>query len=215
MGNDLIQTDNSSLPSLGNEYNQNAQKIYNIQHADSISTGTINTTIIINSNAEKDCNISSNPGSNRDYYNLFVLGGEDFSLFSSGSFIVPKERALTLYMTQELKAQFDTLNPEAIEQIKTFPSIFSSENDEFGTCSTTQKAYLGIVKDIKIQDNGIKIYYQTIHELPQKRLNELLSELSLYGTTEYNELNKTHWAIKEIDLISVLHASNIKTGLFN
>ena len=62
---------------------------------------------------------------NTDYYNLFVIGTETFS---DGHFIVPKDRALTESMTDENKAQFSSLTDEAIERIKTFPSLFASEN---------------------------------------------------------------------------------------
>ena len=43
---------------------------------------------------------------NMDYYNLFVIGDETFC---DGHFIVPKDRALTEYMSQEAKDQFSAL----------------------------------------------------------------------------------------------------------
>ena len=89
---------------------------------------------------------------NTDYYNLFVIGTETFS---DGHFIVPKDRALTESMTPENKAQFSALSDEAIARIRTFPSIFASENHYYGKTDEDHQAIFGYVKEVRIQDNGI------------------------------------------------------------
>lgn len=214
MGNDLRKTSTSSLPVSGTEINQQAQKIYNVQHADKVTTGNINTTIILNPSQKGSPSASSTAGKSRDFYNLFVLGGEEFSGFEKGHFTIMKERALTEYMSPDIKDFVDSLSSEAIELIKTFPAIFCSENDQYGTCADSQIAYLGLVTDIKVQDNGIKVYYQTLYDLPQKRLNEIIFDLGISGTDSFNEFNRTHWCIKRIDLIAALQEAGIQFGFF-
>ena len=143
---------------------------------------------------------------NTDYYNLFVIGTETFS---DGHFIVPKDRALTESMTPENKAQFSALTDEAIARIRTFPSIFASENHYYGKTDDDHQAIFGLVKEARIQDNGIKIHFQSLWPIPQQRLNEIIFQLAIDGTTSFNELDRTHWAIKRVNLIEELRAAGI------
>ena len=143
---------------------------------------------------------------NTDYYNLFVIGTETFS---DGHFIVPKDRALTESMTPENKAQFSALSDEAIARIRTFPSIFASENHYYGKTDDDHQAIFGIVKEVRIQDNGIKIHFQSLWPIQQQRLNEIIFQLAISGTTSFNELDRTHWAIKRVNLIEELRAAGI------
>lgn len=143
---------------------------------------------------------------NTDYYNLFVIGTETFS---DGYFIVRKDRALTESMTPENKAQFSALTDEAIARIRTFPSIFASENHYYGKTDDDHQAIFGIVKEVRIQDNGIKIHFQSLWPIQQQRLNEIIFQLAIGGTTSFNELDRTHWAIKRVNLIEELKAAGI------
>ena len=103
-----------------------------------------------------------------------------------------------------IRDKVNGLEPEAIEQIKTFPAIFCSENHEMGKTDDDQIAYYGLVTDVKVQDNGIKIYYRVLNAFQQRILNENLFDLGLDGNNRFNELNHTHWAIKRIDLVTTL-----------
>lgn len=143
---------------------------------------------------------------NTDYYNLFVIGNETFS---EGHFIVPKDRALTESMTPENKAQFSALTDEAIAKIKTFPSIFASENHSYGKTDDAHQAIFGLVSEVRIQDNGIKIRFLPLWTIPQQRLNEIASKIVIHGASSFNELNRTHWAIKRLNLIEELRAVGI------
>lgn len=143
---------------------------------------------------------------NTDYYNLFVIGNETFS---DGHFIVPKDRVLTESMTPENKAQFSSLSDEAIERIKTFPSLFASENHCFGKTDDDHYAIFGLVSEVRIQDNGIKIHFRSLWPIQQQRLNEIIFQLAIEGTTSFNELNRTHWAIKRLNLIEELRSAGI------
>ena len=143
---------------------------------------------------------------NTDYYNLFVIGNETFA---DGHFIVPKDRALTEGMTPENKAQFSALSDEAIVQIKTFPSLFASENRHYGRTDDDHNAIFGLVSEVRKQDNGIKIRLRPLWPIPQQRLNEIASQIAMQGTPSFNELNRTHWAIKRLNLIEELKAAGI------
>jgi len=141
-----------------------------------------------------------------DYYSLFVIGDETFT---SDHFLVPKDRALTESTMQELKDSLASLSPDAVATIKTFPALFASENHFYGRTDDAQNAYYGFVTDIKIQDNGIKVYFRPLNSVPQQKLNDIASELGLGRASSFNELNRTHWAIKKINLIEALRDAGI------
>ncbi len=141
---------------------------------------------------------------NSDYYNLFVINAETFE---SGRFLVPKDRALTEKITPEIAEQFAGLSDDAIAQIKTFPSIFASENHFYGRTDDEHNARFGVVTDVKVQENGVKIYCNTISFLPQQRLNELAFNLAL--ASAYS-LNRTYWTIKKINLLEELSDAGIQ-----
>ncbi len=150
--------------------------------------------------------IPTNISINMSYYNLFVIGDETFC---NGHFTVPKDRALTESMSPETKVQFSALSSKAVLQIKTFPSLFASTNHSYGKTDDAHQAYLGLVTNVNIQNNGIKIFFHPLWPVPQQRLNEIASKLALQSASSFNELNRTHWAIKQINLIEELKAAGI------
>ena len=53
------------------------------------------------------------------------------------------------------------------------------------------------MSDYKIYENDVKVFWCGYRlDIPQIRLNELLEELQLIGDNRFNEMNRTHWAIK-------------------
>lgn len=139
---------------------------------------------------------------NRTYYNIIVSFGLEFS--QDTPFIFDPKRALTEGMSDELKEEFSTLSDEAIEKIKTFPTLFANENTAYGHTDEEQTLGFGYIRQIKVRQAGIKIYPHILYLIPQQRLNEALMELDLWGDNAFNEFNRTHWSIKKVDLISEL-----------
>ncbi len=83
--------------------------------------------------------------------------------------------------SDELKALCAALTPEAIEIVKTFPALFCSENHHFTKTDPDHMAYYGYVTDIKVQDNGIKIYFTKLNAFPQQILIDIAAELCIGG----------------------------------
>lgn len=144
---------------------------------------------------------------NYDCFNFFVLGNEQYT---DSCFIVPKDRALTESTSQEMKDLCASLSKEAIAVIKTFPALFCSENHHYSKTDPDHIAYYGYVTDIKVQDNGIKVYFTKLNQLPQQVLIDLSEDLSIGGARAYTELSRTHWAIKRINLIEVLEKAGYR-----
>ena len=143
---------------------------------------------------------------NYNFYNLFVIGTEEYK---DPSFIVPKDRAPTESTAQDIKDMCDSLSPEAIKIIKTFPAIFASENHGYARTTEDHMAHYGYVLDVVPQDNGIKIYPYFLNEIKQQSLNLIAHNLDIAHAKSFNELNRTHWAIKRINLIEELERAKI------
>lgn len=147
---------------------------------------------------------------NPEYYNLIVVADGDLDNGNSGHFLVDKRRAITESTSQELKDAYAALTPQAIAGVKTFPAIIATENHDYGKTDDQHQAGYGIITDVKVQDNGIKVYYQILNWIPQQRLNELARELGLGSATSFNELNRMHWTIKRINMVEVLREAGIR-----
>lgn len=199
-----VQVANSNLPApatpqtLFTHSGDNGVQIANQQG------GTINFFLSSNNGAV----YNAANAINTEYYNLFVVGDE---AFNENFFLIGKDRALTTAegIASDISAKFAALTPEAMAIIKTFPSIFASENHKYGCTDDSHLALFGVVTDIKVQENGIKIYFQRFCSIPQQKLNEIAFNLAIQGSSSFNELNRTHWTIKRINLIEELRAAGI------
>lgn len=146
---------------------------------------------------------------NTSCYHLFVLGGENFI---DNHFIISPERALCQYWTNEvLREKYGKLTDECIDELKTFPALFVPETaGYYAKASEEQQAFWGILEDIRIQDNGIKIRYKSIWPIPLQNICNIGFELGIMDLTKaISELNRTHWAIKNINLMEELKDANI------
>lgn len=204
MNNKLQTLPLDNLPANTTVFAQTGERSVQVAQANNVNS-VVNLIIPMMSSGSGGF-FNTNVALNMDYYNLFVIGEETFC---DGHFTVPKDRALTESMSPEVKAQFSALSEDAISQIKTFPSLFASENHSYGKTDDAHQASFGIVTDVKIQDNGIKIHFRPLWAIPQQKLNEIAFNIALQRASSFNELNRTHWAIKKVNLIEELKAAGI------
>ena len=146
---------------------------------------------------------------NSQYYNLIVTGEIEFENIQP--ITMPIDRVLTEYM-DELKSEFLPLSPRVQERVLTFPTIFANENMYYGRANENQVFGLGYIHRIKVRHDAVRIYPQIICCLPQQKLNEACFELDMGGNSSFNELNRTHWSIKKIDLLAELHELGLQTN---
>ena len=92
MKNELQQATSSIVPANPTTINQYGEKNLHVDHAENINN-TVNyiVTYMIRQNGQKPVQVTQTL--NRDYYNLFVIGGEKFD---TDHFLVPKDRALVV-----------------------------------------------------------------------------------------------------------------------
>lgn len=136
-----------------------------IAHADRV-TNEYRPLYVFNNQPNGNITAGAVQEFNPDYYNLIVVGDGD--LDGTGHFLVDKRRAITESTSQELKDAYASLTPEAVSKIKTFPAIIATENHSYGKTDDQHQAIYGIITDVKVQDNGIKVYYQILNWIPQQ-----------------------------------------------
>lgn len=144
------------------------------------------------------------PYFNKEHYHLFVI--EDAL---SGRFVMPSERALTESIALPIKERYAHLSADAIDEIKSFPAIFATENHQYGKTGDEHIAKLGFVTDVTVQDNGIRICASYFWDVAQQKLNDCREKLAIDGASSFNELNRTHWTIKRINLMEVLREEGL------
>ena len=188
-----------------NQYGNDSTQIAYVQNYD----GTVNQTVVILPNGSTADASQSMNGLSFDYdcFNLFVVGIEEYT---DPYFMVPTDRALTESTAQEIKDRYASFTPEAIAEIKKYPALFCSENHNYTKTDPDHMAYYGYIKDIKVQDNGIKVYFQILNQIPQQALNEFSDDLCLKLPQSFFELSRTHWTIKRINLIEVLEKAGYR-----
>ena len=207
MSKDLqVIGDGGISPAPTPSFNQNGDNNIQIGYVGKYENNAPTFILVPNSHSRTRSNSVQKLKFNYDFYNLFVIGTE---AYQDPSFIVPKDRALTESTAQDIKDMCDALSPEAIEIIKTFPAIFASENHGYARTTEDHMAHYGYVLDVVLQDNGIKIYPYFLNEIKQQSLNLIANNLGIAHAKSFNELNRTHWAIKRINLIEELERAKI------
>ncbi len=138
-----------------------------------------------------------------EYYNLFVVEGETFK---GHSFIIGKECALTMSegVAPEISRRFAPLNAESKRDIQTFPSLFACCTHQLGRAEITHNTILGLVTGIEVLDSSIRISFQGLCLIPRQRLIDLAGCIGIHTAAMSNEFDRTHWAIKRIDLADEL-----------
>lgn len=148
-------------------------------------------------------NMPNRVNPSKKYYNLIVSNLIDLDATSS-SFIMSPDRAIKEYTADEIKEQFSDFPDDAIRELLTFPTIFAHENETYGAAGQNQKAGLGYITAIKVRKEGIIIKLLIKKLFPQQLLNDNLLNFDIAGITGLAELNRTHWAIKKVNLLDEL-----------
>ncbi|ANY68673.1 hypothetical protein BBD42_21030 [Paenibacillus sp. BIHB 4019] len=140
-----------------------------------------------------------------DLYNLFISGDEN--AWESNTKIFDLDRCLREYTEKDIVGKFGKLGKTDIDEIKKLPCIFAYED------YCVKDASIGYMTDIKVRQAGVKITIQKVKELSLETLHKLQFELDIKSW----ELNRTHWAIKKVNLYKELQHigidfNSIKTG---
>jgi hypothetical protein len=193
---------------------QTGDKNTSIAHADNLTVNNIfqitslpiapsNDTVTWALPRQKKDEPKTSRSASFDFYNLFV-GGSNGYLLSNNRILMHKDRCLK--GQSAIDAKYAILDEGAIEEIKTFPSLFMEENTMYdGRTNPEQEAIFGFITGIKLQQNEfVCISFNPVSKINQQKLNYIAVYLDLYTGKGLTELNHTHWSIKNINLFEEL-----------
>ena len=110
------------------------------------------------------------------------------------------------YTSTWVQEKYKKLSASVIEELRSFPALFAYEDE-------SQEARVGYMRHVRERHRSIQLEYQFepgIPAFPFSKLAELKTKLHI----ERNEMNRTHWAIKEKDLFEVLVSAGVAGSFF-
>lgn len=131
-------------------------------------------------------------------FNLFVTFKEGD--FDSQSYVLERGR-FGEYTSEALMKRFGTLKPAAVAKMKSFPSLFVYEAER-------GDARIGYLTNVRERSGSILVEYEfeaMVPSFPAAKLSELYMRLDIGRW----EMNRTHWAIKDEDLMKVLATAGL------
>jgi hypothetical protein len=133
-------------------------------------------------------------------YNLFVSG--DDQAWQGQSFRVEISRCVREYTDAEITNRFGKLTSTQIAELKSFPCVFAYE------AGHRLDPKFGYLQDVTVRRGQVRVEYE-LHAiepyLTYGQLNQLDFELDI---AEW-EMNRTHWAVKDVNLSEELSRHGI------
>ena len=156
---------------------QNADRIYNIEQANNVNN-------IVNYVPAR------NTLSQNNYYNLFIIYGEQYE---GDSFTIENGRIFE-YTNTAIKQKFSQFTLEDIDEITSLPALFLPEYSDMN--QDIKIGFFGKLVDIDKRAGDTKFDFYKECEIDLNLVELHQSELKI----EDWELSRTHWAIKRANL---------------
>jgi hypothetical protein len=134
-------------------------------------------------------------------YNLLMSGMEN--TWEDPTWVLSYDRFLE-YTHPDIYAAFTPINDQVVSRLKSFPALFCYER------YIDSPAKVGQITAIERRSRELKITYSVNHEIPfipKSQLFDMFPDLDV--DPNGFEVNRTHWALKEVNLINVLRTKGI------
>lgn len=134
-------------------------------------------------------------------YNLFVSGNDE--AWDGEPYTLEIGRCVREYTDTEITEKYGDFIPEQVEAIRRFPCLFAYEE----RCRKDPK--FGIVREVTKRQGKVKIEYDLVRVdsfISYSSISEMLFELDISDW----EMNRTHWAIKNVNLAKELAPKGIQ-----
>lgn len=133
-------------------------------------------------------------------YNLLMSGNED--AWTGTSWVMEYDRVFE-YTHPQVKQQFESLDDTALAALMTLPTLFAYEK------YVGAPAHVGRITGITRRQKEFAFTFNfdnTVAPIPRDRFMQLLPELDIDHKWE---MNRSHWAVKNIDLANVLYRAGL------
>jgi ribosomal protein L32 len=134
-------------------------------------------------------------------YNLLVSGKDES--WDDEPFILEIERCVREFTDQIITERFGYFTQSQVNEIKRFPCVFAYE----ASCKKDPK--FGLIRDITTRRGKVKIEYEII-ELEKFLTHSDISDMLFDLDISKWEMNRTHWAIKDVNLSKELASKDIR-----
>jgi hypothetical protein len=133
-------------------------------------------------------------------YNLFVSG--DDTAWEGQSYLLETSRCVREYTDKEITKRFGELDASAIRELQRLPCIFAYET----RCRKPPK--FGVIRSITKRRDQVQIEYELKDVQPFLTVEDMTALAFELDISKW-EMNRTHWAVKDINLAKELHAKKI------
>ena len=107
------------------------------------------------------------------------------------------------YTDAEIAKKLNSFDEESINELKSYPCLFAYES------YLNKDVRFGRLKNIKKRSNKLRVDYELV-EISQRVSSPKIEKLKLeLDCATEGELNRTHWAVKDVDLLKVLIKAEI------
>lgn len=133
-------------------------------------------------------------------YNLFVSANE--ASWQGEPWTIEASRCVSEYTDEGIIGQYGSLDAASIEALQKLPCIFAYE------ASNELNPKFGVIRDVVKRQGQVRVEYDLIPVDPfltHEDLNNMLFELDIAKW----EMNRTHWAVKDVNLAKELHKLGI------
>ena len=133
-------------------------------------------------------------------YNLFVSGNDE--AWEGESYLIETSRCVREYTDNEITKRFAELDATAIGELQPLPCIFAYESG----CKKPPR--FGVIRNITKRQGQVRIEFVIKDVEPFLTVDDLTT-LAFELDIEKYEMNRTHWAVKDVNLARELRARGI------
>jgi hypothetical protein len=133
-------------------------------------------------------------------YNLLVSGSSE--AWDGDPWVIDLSRCVREYTDTEITKRFGDLDSNAVSELKKLPCIFAYES------FNEMDPKFGVLREITKRQGQVRIEYE-IQAVPQFLSADDLARLSFELDISKWELNRTHWAVKDVNLAKELRGEDI------
>lgn len=133
-------------------------------------------------------------------FNLLI--SHDPESWTSSPFELDRSRVAIEYTADEISERYKFLDDKAIEELKSFPSLFVVENEEV-------ESRVGYITNVRLRQSTVVFDFELDTILPSLPIGSIEALRIDFDLGRW-ELSRTHWAIKDEPLFDIL----VRKGYF-
>ena len=133
-------------------------------------------------------------------YNLLVSA--DGQAWGGAPWTIELGRCVREYTDKAITIKFGDLTQEQVRELKRFPCVFAYE------ASCKKDPVFGVLRDVITRQGEVRIDYDIIPIAPFIKAEDVDGLAFALDISKW-EMNRTHWAVKDVDLAKELHSCGI------